>query len=196
LTMGIVLLVPNRVMLPGYKNAFVYIADRMSLAVGVCLCAVLASAPGRRLAAWGIGVGSLLFFGFLYADEGTLNQWEDRMEALVRQLPPYQRVISGVVDPNVRAEPLTHMIDRICVGRCYSYANYEPSTDQFRIRATAPNGVVAPVYMDSMSMQTGGYVVREGDVPLYQVGLDDAGSLTIRSLPAGTVVQVASIEAL
>ena len=25
------------------------------------------------------------------------------------------------------------MIDRICVGHCYSYANYEPSTDQFRI---------------------------------------------------------------
>ena len=88
------------------------------------------------------------------------------------------------------------MIDRICVGRCYSYANYEPSTDQFRIRATAPNGIVAPLYMESMSMQTGGYVVREGDVPLYQVGLDEAGSLTIRALPAGTVVQVASIDAL
>src|SRR4051794_27444880 len=29
LTMGIVLMVPNRVMLPGYKNSFVYIADRM-----------------------------------------------------------------------------------------------------------------------------------------------------------------------
>ena len=45
-------------------------------------------------------------------------------------------------------------------------------------------------------MQTGGYVVREGHVPLYQVGLDEAGSLTIRALPAGTVVQVASIDAL
>ena len=54
---------------------------------------------GARAAAGGlgIGVGSLLFFGFLYADEGILNQWEDRMEALVRQLPPYQRVIGGIV---------------------------------------------------------------------------------------------------
>jgi len=195
LTMGIVLLFPNRVTLPGYKNSLMYIADRMSLAVGVCLCAVLASAPGRRLAAWGIGAASLLFFGFLYADERVLNQWEDRVEALVRQLPPYQRVIAGMADPYVRAEPLIHMIDRVCVGRCYSYANYEPSTDQFRIRVTAPNEIVIADYLDSATMQIGGYVVKQRDVPLYQVGIDEAGSLTIRSLPPGAPVRVSYIDA-
>jgi hypothetical protein len=183
-------------MLPGYKNAFVYIADRMSLAVGVCLCAVLASAPARRLTVWALGVVSLLFFGLLYADERVLNQFEDRMEALVRQLPPYQRVIGGMADPSVRAEPLMHMIDRICVGRCYSYANYEPSTDQFRIRATAPNSIVAASYEDSMSMQMGGYIVKDRDVPLYQVGLDETGGLSIRALPAGAVVQVVFTDVL
>ena len=85
---------------PGYKNSLMYIADRMSLAAGVCLCAVLASAPARRFAVWGTGAAAVLFFGFLYADERVLNQVEDRLEALVRQLPPYQRVIGGMVDPS------------------------------------------------------------------------------------------------
>src|SRR5205807_7061077 len=117
-TVMVVLLVPNRISVPGYKTALMYVADRMSLAAGICLCALLASAPPRRVAVWGIGAATLLFFSFLYYDERTLNQTEDRMEALVRQLPPYQRVIGGIVDLRLRIHVLTHMIDRICVGRC------------------------------------------------------------------------------
>ena len=59
----------------------------------------------------------------------SLNGIEDRMEALVRKLPPNSRVVSAIEDPYLRVNAITHMIDRICVGHCYSYANYEPSTD-------------------------------------------------------------------
>ena len=38
-------------------------------------------------------------------------------------------------------------------------------------------------------MQIGGYVIQERDVPIYQVGLDEAGSMTVRALPAGTAVR-------
>ena len=180
-----VLIVPTRLQIPGYNHALVYIAERMSLAVGVCLCALLAAAPMRAYHRYAMGVVALLFFGFLYRDEGALNAFEDRMTWLVSQLPPGQRVVSAINDPTLRISALTHMIDRACLGRCYSYANYEPSTAQFRIRAVAENPIVVSTYADSSHLQEGSYIVKQSDVPLYQVDLDQAGHMAIRILTAG-----------
>jgi hypothetical protein len=105
---------------------------------------------------------------------------------LVSQLPPGQRVVSAIDDPTLRINALTHMIDRACLGRCYSYANYEPSTAQFRIRAVAENPIVVSTYADASRFQDGSYVVKQSDQPLYQVTLDQAGHMGIRILTAGT----------
>jgi hypothetical protein len=185
LTAAGVFIVPTRLQIPGYNHALVYIAERMSLAVGICLCALLAAAPMRAYHRCTMGVVALLFFGFLYRDEGALNAFEDRMTRLVSQLPPGQRVVSAINDPTLRISALTHMIDRACLGRCYSYANYEPSTAQFRVRAVAENPIVVSTYGDSSNLQDGSYVVKERDLPLYQVDLDHAGHMVIRTLAAG-----------
>jgi hypothetical protein len=180
-----VLIVPTRLQIPGYNHALVYIAERMSLAVGICWCAVLARAPMRAYHRYAMALVALLFFGFLYRDEGILNALEDRMTRLVSQLPPGQRVVSAINDPTLRIGALTHMIDRACLGRCYSYANYEPSTAQFRIRAAAGNPIVVSTYADSSRFQDGSYVVKPSDLPIYQVALDEAGHMGIRILTAG-----------
>ena len=185
LTAAGVLIVPTRLQIPGYMHALVYIAERMSLAVGICLCALLAAAPMRAYHRYAMGVVALLFFGCLYRDEGALNAREDRITRLVSQLPPGQRVVSAINDPTLRTNALTHMIDRACLGRCYSYGNYEPSTAQFRIRAVAGNPIVVSSYEDSRLLQLGSYVVKERDLPLYQVVLDQAGHMGIRVLTAG-----------
>jgi len=57
------------------------------------------------------------------------------------------------------------MIDRACLGRCYSYANYEPATAQFRIRAIAENPIVVSTDNDSLCLQDGSYVVKQRDLP-------------------------------
>jgi hypothetical protein len=180
-----VFIVPTRLQIPGYNHALVFIAERMSLAVGVCLCALLAAAPMRAYHRYAMALVALLFFGFLYRDERALNAFEDRLTGLVSQLPPGQRVVSAIDDPTLRINALTHMIDRACVGRCYSYANYEPSTAQFRIRAVAENPIVVSTYRDSSNLQDGSYVVRQSDLPLYQVVIDTAGHMGIRMLTAG-----------
>ena len=77
------------------------------------------------------------------------------------------------------------MIDRVCIGHCYSYANYEPSTAQFRIRADVPNPYVAYSYQQSWELQSGVYVVRKTDLPLYQVDLDENGKMVLKELKAG-----------
>ena len=77
------------------------------------------------------------------------------------------------------------MIDRVCMGRCFSYANYEPSTAQFRIRAEVGNPYVASNYQESWEMQAGLYVVKRRDLPIYKVDVDRDGRLFMKELKAG-----------
>jgi hypothetical protein len=196
---GIVIF-PTWVAIPGYKHALAFIAERLSLPLGVCVCALLAGPEGAlRPRTWQVGVlaaAALAFFVMLYRDEGRLNAFEDSLEHVVAQLPPGQRVIAAVNEPSLRSGAVTHMIDRVCVGRCYSYANYEPSTAQFRVRVTGANPMVADTYADSLHMQAGTYVVKESDLPLYEVDLNAEGHLEVRSLPAGATVGSTSVDLL
>jgi hypothetical protein len=180
-----VFILPATVVIPGFNHSLAFIAERMSLGVGVCVCALLGAARPRRLEMSALVLVAMVFFGFLYRDERALNSFEDRMQDTVAKLEPGQRVISAVEDSDLRVNALAHMIDRVCIGHCYSYANYEPSTGQFRIRAEAPNPYVAYSYRQSRELQIGVYVVRESDLPLYQVDLDENGKMVLKDLKAG-----------
>jgi len=182
-----IFLIPNLILIPGYKHALVYIANRMSLAAAICLVAMVASAPRRRFHSYAMTAVLLLYFGLLYRDERILNRLEDRIAQAAATLAPNQRVISAIDDPGLRVNAITHMIDRACVGRCYSYANYEPSTAQFRIRVSGESPLVAATYIDSWQLQTGRYVVRPRDLPLFQIDLDPSGNMVVRPLEAGKV---------
>ena len=180
-----VFIVPTAIQFPGFHHGLVYIAERMSLAVGICICALLAGARPRRFERGALVAIAAVFFVFLFLDEHALNSFEDRMQDTVAALPPGQRVVSAIDDPGLRVNALAHTIDRVCIGRCYSYANYEPSTAQFRIRAEAENPYVAYSYQDSWLMQVGAYVVKDSDLPLYQVDLDADGRMVLKTLRAG-----------
>jgi hypothetical protein len=185
LTAAGILIMPGRVGIPGYNHPLVFLAERMSLALGICICGLVAAAvrPYQRYA---IAVLALVFFGFVYADERVLNGLEERMQSLVSQLPPGQRVISALDDPDLRTNPLTHMIDRACLAHCWAYGNYEPSSAQFRIRVTGPSPLVMTSDLAVGQLGMGTYVVEDRDLPLYQVVSDPRGRMAIRSLAAGT----------
>jgi hypothetical protein len=180
-----IVLIPNWILIPGYHHALVFLAQRMSLALGICICAWLACAAVPRLPTYALGAAAVLFFGFLYADESALNAFEDRMQAAVEQLPPWQRVVNGIDVPGIRTNPVTHMLDLVCIGRCYSYGNYEPSSGAFRVRVAAPNPIVVAADADANNLQNGSYIVKERDLPLYQVTLDPSGDVAVRALQAG-----------
>jgi hypothetical protein len=180
-----IFILPSGVAIPGFNHALVYIAERMSLGVGVFVCAILGGVRIRPFERGVLLALALVFFAFLYRDERSLNALEDRFDAAVAQLPPRQRVVSAINDPNLRINAVTHMIDRACIDRCFSYGNYEPSTAQFRIRTTGASPLIVSTYKDSWALQSGGYIVRARDVPLYQLDLDEQGRLILRSLKAG-----------
>jgi hypothetical protein len=191
-----VFILPTTVLIPGFQHKLVYIAERMSLGVGICVCALLGAAIPKAYERFALVALAVLFFGFLFRDERILNSLEDRIDGVISQLQPGQRVVSAVDDPGLHVFAVTHMIDRACVHRCYSYANYEPSTAQFRIRAVAPNPYVTANYDDSWKLQNGSYVVKESDLPMLQLVLDEAGRLSVRPLKAGSKCGSTSLKAL
>ncbi len=182
-----ILIAPSSVLLPGFQHSLAYISERMSLAVAVSVCALLGAArPGRSgLAA--MAVLAAVFFSFLYSDERALNRFEDRMRDAVARLEPGDRVVSVVTTDDLRVNAVTHMIDRVCVEHCYSFANYEPVTRQFRVRVCAASPIVVSSYADSWALQTGTYTVRPADEPLYAVDVDPSGHLSVRRLLSGTL---------
>jgi hypothetical protein len=189
---GIVIL-PTAVAIPGYQHGLVFIAERMSLALGVCYCAVGVRSHVARIAGYAAVALALLYFGLLYRDNEILNELEDRVTAAARLLPG-KRVVSGITSGRMHVDPISHMIDRACLGTCYSYANYEPSTGQFRVRAVAQNPFVAFNYGDSYQLQVGDYVVKPSDLPLYSIGIDARGQIVPQELRAGEKNPVRSVD--
>ncbi|HTT64496.1 MAG TPA: hypothetical protein VMG35_21740, partial [Bryobacteraceae bacterium] len=139
-------LLPDGVLLPGYRSGLDFVAERMSLAGAVLLCALLASVTLPKSLVGATASIAAVFFGLSYAKERALNDVEIQMEQAVAQLPPGQRVVSALADTGSRVPTMAHLVDRICVGRCFSYANYEPATAQFRVRAERENAFVVPNY--------------------------------------------------
>jgi len=93
-----VFILPTTILLPGFHHALVYIAERMSLGVGICVCALLAAAPTRAYQRYALAVVALIFFTFLYKDEKVLNTVEDRIDGVLSQ----NRMTAG---PNSPARP-------------------------------------------------------------------------------------------
>lgn len=161
-----IFLLPNDVFFPTYAVAFGYVANRLSLPAGVMACALLAQVPLRRYEKIAMVMIVAAFSVMLYADTRELNRWEDSVDAKIAQVPFGQRVVSALPVLSVPVDPLAHMVDRACVGRCYSYANYEPSTRQFRIRADKGNAIVLSDYADVFAIEKTGYTVQPRDLPL------------------------------
>ena len=184
-------LLPGGVLLPGFRSGLDYIAERMSLAGAVLFCALVSSVRLSKPLVRALAAVALVFFALSYADERALNRVETQMERVVAQLPPGQRVVSALADPESRIQSLAHVVDRICVGRCFSYANYEPGTAQFRVRAYRENPIVVSDYGDSWNIQTGGYVVKPRDLPMYHLDLCQPGSprICVAPLRAGTTLR-------
>lgn len=91
--MGVVLL-PTTILIPGLNHSLVYIAERMSMGVAICVCALLGSVQPRVQVRFGLLVVALVFFGFLYGDERKLNSYEDARQDTVAQISVPMRVVT------------------------------------------------------------------------------------------------------
>jgi hypothetical protein len=64
---------------------------------------------------------------------------------------------------------MQHIVDRSCIGHCFSYGDYEPSSKQFRVRANSGNPFVVSDVEDVVAIASGDYVVQTKDEPIFQI---------------------------
>ena len=155
------------------------LVSRLTLVTAVFGLAILAALPVPRWAWRGATVIAAVFAGFLYQDTGKLDRMEANARVLTSAMAPGTRIVAVANAPaDWRVPFIYHSIDRACIGHCFSYANYEASSQQFRLRAVAGNDVVTTSVDQSDDMSSGDYVVRKKDLPLVSIYQCDDGDFT------------------
>jgi hypothetical protein len=176
------------IMIPKYATSFTYVAARFTSVTAVLGFCVLGCMRPRRWHAVCLGICAAVFFASMYRDTGRLYKMEVQAERLVNGLPPGTRMVQTILMPKGSRIDAVHILDRACIGRCFAYANYEPASGQFRIRAKPGNAFVATSLENVEAMQRGTYIVRPEDLPfaeIYQCDQRDLSKLCVRDLAAG-----------
>jgi hypothetical protein len=163
------------------------LTERLTSVTAVLALCVVGSMRPQKWQLAGFAAIAAIFFLYLYMDTGTLNRMEAQAETLVHQLPPEQRVVATIWPLPGSRVLIDHFVDRACIGQCYSYGNYEPSSGQFRVRAMPENGIVTANFDDTDAIESGAYVVLPQDLPMSQIYQcrPDMIELCIRPLAAG-----------
>ena len=179
------------IVIPRYATGFTYLPMRLSTITAVLGLCVLGCVPPRKWHLAGLLACGVVFFAWTYQDTAALNRMEEQAENLIRGLPYGHRVVTSIWSPPGWRIAPEHVVDRACIGRCFVYSNYEPSTRQFRVRVR-PEG--SPIVVSSppagLAMSEGRYVVQFADLPMaqiYQCDEKDLGRLCIRDLAAGQI---------
>ena len=189
-SLAAVLLLPDAIYLPQYALPFSFITMRLTAICAVSAVCVLAMMASRLWNRLGFLVAAGFFFFLLWQETKPIEALETQAEQLIATIPPNQRVIATIRPfPGSRFYFLNHVVDRACIEKCFSYSNYEPSSKQFRVRALpgSPIAESSPFSVDKM--QSGTYVVRQIDLPVYQIDQcsGDLTKLCIRELKEGEV---------
>lgn len=183
------LMIPETMLIPPLSpSPLGGVISRMTSVTGVLALCVLASIKPRTWHLAGLGICALVFFIWTYQDTGILNDMEHQTETLVSSLPYGRRVTSTIFHPGWRLPTVDHSADRACIGRCFAYENYEPSSAQFRIRVRHGSPVVTDSVPVHSEMQSGVYTVRMEDLPMdhiYQCEEKNLNKLCMRELSAG-----------
>jgi hypothetical protein len=159
-------ILPTSVLLPQYAVPYGDIPQRFSIIAGVLACVVLSQMQPSR---WHIAAVVLiagLFFVRSYFDDRSMNLLEAKVESIVSELPPGQRIIGALYYPPDGGQDVSAILDRACIGKCFSYENYEPATLQFRLRANPGNSIVAWDHDLSAPVQ---FMMSHQTTPLYEI---------------------------
>jgi hypothetical protein len=180
-------LLPEGMRFTSQPVALAILTERLSSVTAVVLCALLGVMLPRKWHLLGFTAIAAVFFTFLCQDTGKMDRMEAQVEKLVRTIPPGQRVL-GSIQPFPGSRILIqHMLDRACIGYCFSYGNYEAASQQFYIRANEGNPYLMTYFGDTSDMEDGAYEVQPGDLPAWQVYqcTDSGEDLCITPLRAG-----------
>jgi hypothetical protein len=149
----------------------------ISVIFAVCM---LSSLRPSKPAAFATLACSVFFFTLLYRDTATLNRLEAHAESLTATLPFGTLVIPTLASPlDSRIQFVHHIVDRACIGHCFTYSNYEPSSAQFHVRVKSGSPLIADSAANAQEMEAGNYIVRASDPPLVDIYQCDPADFTV-----------------
>jgi len=186
-----VLLVPAGIVLPHFAAPAGFLPERLSSICAIMACCLLAVMKPQKWHLAGFATFAAVFFFYLYTDTAKINRMEVQAGRYQREIPAGQRVVA-TIRPFVGSRvSMHHIVDRACIGQCFSYGNYEPASGQFRVRANPGNRFVTAGFEASIAMQRGAYTVQPQDLPMFQIYQCNLNmnmtELCMRELPAGEV---------
>jgi hypothetical protein len=199
-------LLPSTLAIPsrfGTMGAIGFLSERLTSVAAIFACCLLGQVKPQKWHYVGFAALAAVFFTYVYLDTAAISRLEDQVVRCVRSLPPGQRVIMAGAGTNFKSWSLplpgnrvsiNHIIDRACIGQCFSYANYEPPSGQFRVRVQSENSFVLPTRKMDDAVLKGQYIVQQRDLPLSEIYLCDPRTLAlcIRDLKAGQKTAVPS----
>ena len=165
------------------------LVSRLTIISAIFALCILSSLRPSKPAAIAALACSLFFFTLLYRDTATLNRLESHAESLIAKFPFGTLVIPTLTSPaDSRIQFVHHIVDRACIGHCFTYSNYEPSSGQFHVRVLPGSPLIAYQAADAQEMEAGNYIVRASDPPfvdIYQCDPTDFTVLCARTLTPG-----------
>lgn len=162
-------LLPRGIRVPGHIASIALLTGRLTSVSAALLCCLLGAMRPSKWHLVALAAIACVFFGFVYRDTGAINRTEDEVARLVRTLPKNQRVMGTILAPEEARVSIQHILDRACIGYCFSYGNYEPGSKMFRVRANPGNPYVLSDYSLDVEIEDGYYTVQPADTPVYQV---------------------------
>jgi len=143
-----------------------FIRERLTTVAAVMICCVLGAMRPKKYLLIGFAAIASIFFFFLYQDTSAINRVEERLDRVVSEIPAGQRVVATIWPlPGTTNVTTSSILNRACIGHCFSYDDYEPMTRQFRTRAESGNWFV----LTDKQSTPGGYILRPRDVPLFWI---------------------------
>jgi hypothetical protein len=173
-------LVPQNLRGGPYSAWIGLLVSRLTIISVIFALCILSSLRPSKPAAVATLACSVFFFTLLYRDTTTLNLLESRAESLTATLPFGTLVIPTLASPSdSRIQFVHHIVDRACIGHCFTYSNYEPSSAQFHVRVTPGSPLIAYSAPDAQEMEAGNYIVRTSDPPFVDIYQCDPADFTV-----------------
>ena len=179
-------MLPSGVTISPQLAAVAILTERLTSVAAILAICLLGAMLPRRWHLVVTGAIAAVFFVYVYQDTGVINRIEAQAEQLVRTLPKDSRVMATIFPLPHSRVLIQHMIDRACIGYCFSYGNYEPGTGLFRVRGDRDGAYNLGDYGLAVDMEEGRYKVQPEDLPAYQV---------YQCTKTGTVLCVAPLHA-
>jgi len=184
------LILPTSLDWTGTRQSLFFVDWRLAPWFTLFLHTLLSARLPARFTLAALLSAAAAFFTPLSVTWYELGRMELAFHSAARKVPPRARTIASVTTSLSGMNPLLHMIDRACIGHCFSYGNYEPSTAQFRLRSRPGSPVVMDSPRSVFALQESRYFVRREDLPLYGLILKQTRpfSLEVRAFHAGEKV--------